>query len=154
MVLSSDDIATKPNDYSDPDLGGWHHLRLRTSEEIVSTIDPILPLLGTVGFSEREMFAVRLALEEALVNAIKHGHKSDPSKEVQLRYQLSADCFLVEIEDQGPGFEPQTVPDPLALENLERSSGRGLLLIRHYMTWVRYNARGNCVTMCRQRRIA
>ncbi|MGH7171747.1 MAG: ATP-binding protein, partial [Gemmataceae bacterium] len=90
------------------------------------------------------------ALEEALVNAIKHGHKFDPSKEVQLRYYLTAECLLAEIEDQGCGFKPEDVPNPFAPENLERPSGRGLLLMQNYMTWVRYNDAGNCVTMCRQ----
>ncbi len=55
------------------------------------------------------------------------------------------------IEDQGRGFQPEEVPDPFAPENLERPSGRGLVLMRNYMTSVRYNAAGNRVTMCRQR---
>jgi len=108
-------------------------------------------MLKSVGYGEKELFAVRLALEEALVNAIKHGHKGDPGKEVQLRYHLTTECILAEIEDQGPGFKPEDVPDPFAPENLERSSGRGLLLMHNYMTWVRFNDAGNCVTMCRQR---
>ena len=54
-------------------------------------------------------------------------------------------------EDEGPGFDPHQVPDPLAPENLEKSSGRGLLLMRTYMTWIRYNECGNQVTLCKQR---
>ena len=63
---------------------------------------------------------------------------------------MTPDSVLAEVEDEGPGFKPEEVPDPLALENLERSSGRGLFLMRSYMTWVRHNERGNEVTMIRR----
>jgi len=127
----------------------WQARTLRVAAEMVPIIEDILAALPSAGYSAKEMFAVRLALEEALVNAIKHGHHGDPTKEVELRYCLTPECFVVEIEDQGPGFKPQEVPDPFAPENLERPGGRGLLLMRHYMTWVRFNSAGNCVTMCR-----
>ena len=60
----------------------------------------------------------------------------------------------VEVEDEGEGFDRSSVPDPLAPENLERSSGRGLLLMRHYLTWMGYNARGNCVRLCKCRSVS
>lgn len=129
----------------------WHRRTLHRCEEIVPAIEHIIGTLQSAGYGDKEMFAVRLALEEALVNAIKHGHQGDPSKEVQLRYHLSSECIVAEIEDQGPGFKPEDVPDPFAPENLERPCGRGLLLMQRYMTWVRFNAVGNCVTLCRQR---
>jgi serine/threonine-protein kinase RsbW len=132
----------------------WCIRLLHASEEVVPAIDDIIRALESAGYEDREMFAVRLALEEALVNAIKHGHKGDTSKEVQLRYRLAPDGILAEVEDQGEGFRFQELPDPLASENLERSCGRGLLLMRHYMTWVRFNETGNRVTMCRKRWIA
>src|SRR5262249_43293465 len=93
---------------------------------------------------------LRLALEEAIVNAVKHGNGYDPAKRVQVRYSVSAERVLAEVEDQGTGFDPARVPDPTAPENLERSCGRGLFLIRAYVTWVRYNERGNCITLCKQ----
>jgi len=129
----------------------WQTRTLRTAEEIVPVIEEILANLQSAGYCEKETFAIRLALEEALVNAIKHGHQSDPSKEVQLRYYHTAECLVLEIEDEGPGFKPERVPDPSAPENLERPCGRGLLLMQRYMTWVRYNDAGNRVTMCRHR---
>jgi len=58
---------------------------------------------------------------------------------------------LAEVEDEGPGFDPGGVADPTAAENRERTDGRGLLLMRHYMTWVRFSARGNRVTLYKQR---
>ncbi len=134
------------------DVGAWRSVKLRGQEEIVPAIDTIVHTLEAAGYPHKDTFGVRLALEEALVNAIKHGHKGDRNKEVHLRYQLSTDRILIEIEDQGPGFHMEDVPDPIAPENLERSCGRGLLLMRSYMSWVRFNRTGNCVTMCRSRR--
>jgi serine/threonine-protein kinase RsbW len=110
--------------------------------------------LTAAGFTERDVFGVRLALEEAIVNALRHGHRGDPTKSVRVRCLVSPDRILAEVEDQGPGFDPEQVPDPLAPENLERPSGRGLFLMRTYMTWIRFNARGNHVTMCKCRSAA
>lgn len=129
----------------------WQRHCLRSTEEMEGVLTNLLQALSHAGYSGPETFGVRLALEEAIVNAIKHGHQYDLSKQVEVRYQLSDDCLLAEIEDQGPGFDPENVPDPLAPENLERDSGRGLHLMRCYMTWVRYNQTGNCVTMCKRR---
>jgi serine/threonine-protein kinase RsbW len=98
-------------------------------------------------FGEREIFCIRLALEEALVNAIKHGNQADRNKNVHVSYRVAADRFEIDIRDEGPGFDPQDVPDPLAVENLERPCGRGLLLMRHYMTEVIFHAPGNRVSM-------
>jgi len=114
-------------------------------------IDEILGKLETAGFSKRETFSVRLALEEAIMNAIRHGHHFDSSKNVQVRFRVTPVSLLAEIEDEGPGFDPGEVADPRAPECLERDCGRGLLLMRTFMTWVRYSARGNSVLMCKIR---
>src|SRR5947208_16652329 len=92
-------------------------------------------------FSEREIFGIKLAVEEALVNAIKHGNQMDQGKRVHVTYHLRADRFEVQIIDEGAGFDPDDVPDPTAPENLERPCGRGLLLMRSYMTEVVYHDR-------------
>jgi serine/threonine-protein kinase RsbW len=105
-------------------------------------------------FSAPDIFGIKLALEEALVNAIKHGNQLDRAKTVRVAYHISSERFDVLIADQGPGFDPTDVPDPTAAENLERPSGRGLMLMRHYMTEVRYNERGNAVAMTKIRRPA
>jgi serine/threonine-protein kinase RsbW len=102
-------------------------------------------------YSERDIFSIKLALEEALVNAIKHGNQMDRNKTVRVVYQFHPDRFEVHITDEGPGFDPLDVPDPTAPENLERSCGRGLMLMRHYMTEVYYNDTGNSVCMCKCR---
>jgi len=97
--------------------------------------------------SEQEIFGLRLALEEALVNAIKHGNQLDKSKHVQIAYRLLPDRFEIRILDEGTGFDPSDVPDPTAIENLDRPCGRGLMLMRHYMTQIEYTERGNGVFM-------
>jgi serine/threonine-protein kinase RsbW len=96
---------------------------------------------------ERDVFGVKLALEEALVNAIKHGNQMDRAKKVHVAYRLAPGHFEVHITDEGAGFDPCDVPDPCAPENLERPCGRGLMLMRHYMNEVAFNARGNSVRM-------
>jgi serine/threonine-protein kinase RsbW len=104
-------------------------------------------LLKAHHFSERDVFCVRLALEEALVNAIKHGNQMDRAKKVRVAYRVDAEHFEVRIRDEGGGFNPGDVPDPVAAENLERPCGRGLLLMRHYMNEVDFVPPGNTVHM-------
>jgi serine/threonine-protein kinase RsbW len=96
---------------------------------------------------EHDLFSVKLALEEALVNAIKHGNQMDRSKKVHISYRVLPDRFDIRITDEGSGFDPRDVPDPTAIENLERPCGRGLMLMRHYMTAVAFNQEGNSVAM-------
>jgi serine/threonine-protein kinase RsbW len=103
-------------------------------------------------FEDKDIFSIRLALEEALVNAIKHGNQLDPSKKVHVHCAFKHDRFEVAIADEGPGFNPEEVPDPLCEENLERPCGRGLFLIRHYMTDVTYHAPGNRISMFKLRK--
>jgi serine/threonine-protein kinase RsbW len=103
--------------------------------------------LTSKGFSERDMFHIELAMEEALVNAMKHGNQLDPHKRVYLRYRIFEESFDVRVEDEGLGFEPNDVPDPTAPENIERACGRGLYMMRCFMTVVQYHGRGNVVTM-------
>ena len=102
-------------------------------------------------FEDREIFSIKLALEEALVNAIKHGNQMDPNKKVHIQFHVDPERFDIRIVDEGNGFALDDVPDPMAPENLERPCGRGLLLMRHYMTEVTFHAPGNRLTMCKVR---
>lgn len=111
----------------------------------------IVALAQTCEFSEPELFAIRLAVEEALVNAIKHGNGSDPSKKVRIEYEIDPEQVRIRIEDEGPGFDPEDVPDPTDPEFLERPCGRGLMLMRHYMSHVEFSQGGNCVEMLKRR---
>lgn len=108
----------------------------------------VMALAEAHGFDKAARFAVRLAVEEALTNAIRHGHRElGPSTPVSLEVDASADRLRIVVEDQGPGFDPGQVPDPTLDENLSRPCGRGLMLIRAYMTEVRHNERGNRIEM-------
>ena len=118
------------------DLGEAHRVQHEIEE-----------VLRACQYTEHELFSIRLALEEALVNAIKHGNQYDRNKKVEITYEVHGDRFVVRITDQGEGFDPADVPDPTAVENLERPCGRGLMLMRHYMTEVNYNTSGNSVYM-------
>lgn len=99
------------------------------------------------GFSEQDLFALQLSIEEALVNACKHGNQMDPAKHVKVQYRITPQRADIVIEDQGPGFKPAEVPDPTADENLEVSHGRGILLMRAYMSNVVFSPKGNKVTL-------
>jgi serine/threonine-protein kinase RsbW len=101
------------------------------------------------GFNHNSLFATRLALEEALVNAIKHGNRLDPKKSVIVEARVSRDRVEIEIEDQGPGFDRSSVPDPTAEENLCKCSGRGILLIEAYMNKVSWSCGGRRVHLLR-----
>jgi len=93
------------------------------------------------------LFAVRLALEEAVINAIKHGNELDPTKKVRLDFIVEEDKVTLKVTDEGKGFNPNEVPDPWSDEGLAAESGRGLALMRAYMDDVQYNEKGNVVTM-------
>lgn len=126
---------------------------IRTATEARAITDAAIAAMAAARFSQADQFAVDLALEEAVVNALRHGNRSDPAKAVTVFVRIDEDQVVVEVEDEGDGFDPAAVPDPRALLNLERPSGRGLLLMRHYMSWVRFNQRGNRVTLCRYRSV-
>jgi serine/threonine-protein kinase RsbW len=111
----------------------------------------IIKLLEEHQYPERDLFGVRLALEEALVNAIKHGNQMDASKSVRVSCRVNTGCIRIEIEDQGEGFVPEEVPDPTEDENLERPCGRGIMLMRAFMTTVVFTDRGNCVILEKNR---
>jgi len=116
--------------------------------------DDVEQALKAHHFEDKDVFGIRLALEEAIVNAIKHGNQLDLAKRVYIKYHVSRDRFEIHIKDEGPGFNPADVPDPMAPENLERECGRGLLLMKHYMSEVRFHPPGNAVSMIKLRNAA
>lgn len=98
-------------------------------------------------YAREDVFAIHLALDEAVVNAVLHGNRLDPDKQVRLEWQVTAEKFEISVADSGQGFKPCQVPDPRSAENLEKPSGRGVLLMRSYMDVVEFNDSGNCVHM-------
>jgi serine/threonine-protein kinase RsbW len=107
----------------------------------------IIEQLQQLEWSQRDVFGVHLALEEAVVNAIKHGNNEDPEKKVTVLCKLSPRRCWVLVEDEGPGFNPAAVPDCTLDENLDKPSGRGLKLMKNFMTMIEYNDCGNRVVM-------
>jgi serine/threonine-protein kinase RsbW len=95
-------------------------------------------------------FAIKLSLEEALVNAVKHGNKLDAAKQVHVEAQITKQQTEIQIEDEGPGFDRTCVPDPTLVENLEKCSGRGILLIEAYMDRVEWSKDGRRVRMMKK----
>ena len=103
-----------------------------------------------MGYSEGDQFAIKLALEEGLNNAIKHGNAYDPAKTVQVTFAVTPQQVDISITDEGQGFDPARVPDPTCDENLEKPCGRGIMLMRAYMDEVHYNPCGNQVRMVKK----
>jgi serine/threonine-protein kinase RsbW len=93
------------------------------------------------------------AVREAVANAIKHGNQSDASKQVSVDFGLQGDEVVIEVKDEGLGFDPKQVPNPLNPENLLKPNGRGILLIREFMDRVEYDfqyERGTALVMRKQ----
>ena len=98
-------------------------------------------------YSDNDLFAIQLAVEEAIVNAVKHGNKQDPARDVIIEYDLTPEKVDIRVTDQGRGFDPDSLEDPRLGDNIYKTDGRGVLLIRSYMDSVEYNELGNSVRM-------
>ncbi|HEY0307526.1 MAG TPA: ATP-binding protein [Acidobacteriaceae bacterium] len=90
------------------------------------------------GFSEDDLDNISLAAHEAAVNAVMHGNQQDPAKTVDFSVELTGEALFIRIADQGPGFDPDALPDPLAPENILRQCGRGIFLIRAFMDELKF----------------
>ena len=102
------------------------------------------------GYSSDSTFAIRIALEEAMVNAIKHGNGQDPTKKVRVEARVTPRRAEITIEDEGPGFDRSCIPDPTDDENLHKCSGRGILLIEAYMDGVEWSHGGRRLRMYKE----
>jgi serine/threonine-protein kinase RsbW len=110
----------------------------------------ILDAIESAGYHPDNLFAVKISLEEALINAIKHGNKLDPKKQVRVEANITSEQAEIIVEDEGPGFNRAHVPDPTAEENLLKCSGRGILLMETYMDRVEYSKDGRRVRMIKR----
>jgi serine/threonine-protein kinase RsbW len=122
---------------------------IRNAKDTVERVqNELVAAMERQGYAKASIFAVRLAFQEAISNAFNHGHKHLPEDvTVDVGFTVDDSEVTLHVEDQGPGFDPNRVPDPTADENLEQTSGRGVLLIKAYMSRVTYNDRGNRVEM-------
>ncbi|HZL34767.1 MAG TPA: ATP-binding protein [Tepidisphaeraceae bacterium] len=110
----------------------------------------ILQAAQANGFHGESFFALRIALEEALMNAIKHGNRLDPLKKVHIEARVAPGKVEIIVEDEGAGFDRNAVPDPTSQENLAKTSGRGILLIESYMNKVKWDRGGRRLRMIRE----
>lgn len=124
-----------------------HHAVLKDLTDWREIQEQLAGAMGDAGYSDAAAFAVKLAMEEAIVNGFKHGNSGDPSLTVEVRWDVGDADVTLSVEDQGPGFKPEAVPDPRNPDLLEVPGGRGLLLMRAYMHEVSHNDKGNRVTM-------
>jgi len=116
--------------------------------QIAAAESSLLKAVARHNYPEAAAFAIRLALEESLANAFLHGHRGLPAETAAtVTYSVDAEFVDLTIEDQGPGFNPANVPDPTADENIELPSGRGLMLMRSFMTEVRHEKNGARIVM-------
>ncbi|HEY6190485.1 MAG TPA: ATP-binding protein [Pyrinomonadaceae bacterium] len=110
----------------------------------------LIERVAKLGVIKPERSNLFIALDEAFVNAVKHGNKNDPTKLVRITAELSPQEARFTVEDEGEGFNVEQIPDPRDPANLFKSSGRGVLLIYNIMDKVEYNERGNRLTMIKR----
>ncbi|UCD27454.1 MAG: ATP-binding protein [Planctomycetota bacterium] len=120
------------------------HAARDIEEQIVSAAEKL-------GYTEETAFAIRLALEEAIVNAHKHGNGNDSNKQITVSYDINPKRLIIRIRDQGQGFDPNVVPDPTEPNRISLPFGRGIMLMRAYLDEVTYNDKGNEVQLVKER---
>ena len=113
--------------------------RLNSTMESVGEVEEAADKLAAeAGLDEDERFHITMAVREAAVNAVLHGNEYDPCKLIEVSLENTGDKLVFTIADQGKGLDPETIPDPLAPENLLRGTGRGIFLIRSFMDEVNF----------------
>lgn len=112
-----------------------------------AVLEEVLGQLTGESWDDGDVFSIHMAAEEALVNAVKHGNRYDPDKTIHICCLISPKKIQIIITDQGSGFDPEAVPDPTSPENLCKEGGRGVKLMRSFMSQVRFNAAGNQVML-------
>ncbi|HKH45679.1 MAG TPA: ATP-binding protein [Thermoanaerobaculia bacterium] len=127
------------------------HLDLGSRFENIELAQVVLrDTLDQIGVDEDARHDVDLAVREAVTNAIKHGNEQNPDKQVHIDLLLEGDDLVLQIADEGAGFDLSSVQDPLAPENILRPNGRGILFMRKFMDDIQYSLRpggGTVVTM-------
>lgn len=114
------------------------HLEIHSTIEALDLVQAVTEHIARrLGFDEESLHWTTMAVRESVVNAITHGNQSDPAKLVFIDYCATPDInpahFIVSVRDQGRGFDPDSIKDPLTAENVLSASGRGVFLIRQFM---------------------
>jgi serine/threonine-protein kinase RsbW len=114
----------------------------------------VAEFLSRSGISDDAAFGIDMAVREAVTNAVIHGNREDENKTVDVTLKSSPDAVEISVHDQGPGFNPEDVPDPTAAENILKASGRGIFFMRTFMDEVDWLIRpegGTTVRMVKRR---
>ena len=122
-----------------------------TIEQAADVVRKLVAQLEKLNWGVKDTFAIHMATEEAIMNAVKHGNARDASKFVEVELRLTENRFYAKIADQGKGFDPEQVPDPCDDSNLEKTSGRGVSLIKNFVEDVIYNESGNTIEFSKTR---
>ena len=112
--------------------------------------EEILGKLPELGYDDSDIFAVKLSLDEALINAIRHGNQYDRGKQIKVGYRIDDEQVVIAVADQGAGFNPDMLADPTTETNRWKQGGRGIFLIRAYMDEVSFNERGNQIWLIKR----
>ena len=143
-------VAPAPAPQRDPSES-WTWTKERTIPSKTETgqivVEEVLQVLEDFKWPRHQVFGIHLAMGEAMANAIKHGNQADPQKQVHVQSKISENLLRIQITDEGPGFDPATLPDPTAPENLEATAGRGIMVMRNYMDRVEFSEKGNLVLL-------
>jgi len=118
---------------------GRRSFRLGSTMESVNEVESAAAKMATeAGLGEDDCFHVSMAVREAAINAVLHGNEYDPARQIAVSLENNGAALTIVIADQGKGLDPDTLPDPLAPENLLRGTGRGIFLIRSFMDEVHF----------------
>ena len=125
-------------------LEAYNRIAFMTQKRVSYTLDSTLEtvnhaeetagrIAAEAGFDDEDVMKISMAVREAAVNAVLHGNAYDPGKKVTLAFERTDQDLVITIRDQGKGLDPNKIPDPLAPENLLKTSGRGIFIIRSFM---------------------
>lgn len=132
----------------DVQAGQLYTLQLPSTEESITQLEALIENIADKYHISEDTFAnMMTCLNEALINAIKHGNKMDPEKKVIINAEVEPKRIVWTIADEGPGFDYNTLPDPTAPENIENLTGRGVFIIKHLADQCIFNAAGNEVEL-------
>lgn len=121
-------------------------------DEIDRAVNEAVNFAASFGFDSDSLYAIDIAVREAVANAVKHGNGLDEKKKVEIIITALVEGIEVRVRDSGNGFDPDSIPDPTKPENLLKSSGRGILFMRSFMEeveWIKDSKGGMTVRMCK-----
>ena len=123
-------------------------------DTVATAAAAVAEFIGRSGITEDAAFGIDMAVREAVTNAVLHGNRQDEDKLVEIILKSSPEAVEISVHDQGPGFNPEEVPDPTAQENILKTSGRGIFFMRTFMdevNWTIPPGGGTTVRMLKRR---